>query len=582
MSDLRRPAPGAHPPLATLLAYLEHDLDNKTEEQIASHVQGCWQCMAELEDLKRGIFSFMEFREKILIPGVPIDPSVTKVLPEIAKPAREAGGARWSLLDRLLPLPTWGIPFRPTWIAALISLVVIGTLIELSLISPAPLAASEFLKHVQTALTICRSVGQDKIVRQRVRIRRGSFIAERRVIKGVAGDAANTGSTTLAWTAAMTGPITWDDPLDFDSFVRWRNRQEVLSESVSTAPDLFTLTVRSRESVREGSPVIWTVSLTVRKADWHIVSERVEREGEPVVEANEIAYEVRDRPSLGKIRPISPGIQVATSKAAAPKSLPASKASNSAKLDSVEIHVRTALFQSRTEWAGAEVTPSIRRIQNSIAVEGIISSPERRQRLHLALMSIPDTVDHISGTEAIPSATRPTRGIPNLVQTDHASRLQPAQLRELLIEKFGNGQNAAAFSDRILNAAESVFSLIAQYRDLAKRYPAAVEDALPVQARADLEDLARQIEHALKTQLQEENAALTPVLGPVAGKATDVPDRWQMRAGTLFQLASLQEKVVSPLFATTEADSPEADTPEANRQQLQTVLQQMLGLSGGK
>jgi hypothetical protein len=188
----------------------------------------------------------MEFREKVLIPGVPFNQRVTKVLPEIAKPAREGGAARWSLLDRFLPRPTWGIPFQPTWIAALISLVVIGTLIELSLISPAPLAASEFLKHVQTALTVCRSMEQNKIVRQRVRIRRGSFIAERRVIRGAAEQAANTGSTTLAWTAAMTGPIRWDDPLDFDSFVRWRNRQEVLSESGSTAPDLFTLTVRGR------------------------------------------------------------------------------------------------------------------------------------------------------------------------------------------------------------------------------------------------------------------------------------------------------------------------------------------------
>jgi hypothetical protein len=573
MSDHRRPAPGAHPAAATLLAYLEHDLDNKTKEQIAAHVQGCWQCMAELEDLKRGICSFMEFREKVLIPGIPVAPRIQEIRPEMAKPAREGGAARWAVLDRLLPAVSWGIPFRPTWIAALISLVVIGTLIELSLISPAPLAASEFLKHVQTALTICRSAEHDKIVRQRVRIKRGSFIAERRVIRGATGYAANMGSARLAWTEAMTGPIRWDDPLDFDSFVRWRNRQEVLSESVSTAPDLFTLTVKSKEFLRDGSPVIWTVSLTARKADWHIVSEHVERDGEPDVEANEIAYEVRDRPSPSESQP------ALTLKTSAAKSLRAPMASNSAKLDSVEIHVRTALFQSRSEWEHAEVTPSIRRIQNRIAVEGVIASPEQRQRLQAALVSIPDTVDQISGTEAVPPVTRQAGRMPSLAQTQHTSKLQPAQLRELLIEKFGNGQNATAFSDQILNAVERVFSLTAQYHDLAKRYPAADEEALPVQAHADLEDLATQMEHALQGRLQEESGALTPVLRPVAGNAADAADRWQSRAGTLFQLASLQERAVSQLFATTEADSPETNTPEANRQQLQTALEQMLGLS---
>ena len=63
-----------HPEDGLLLRYLDGELPGRKARQIRSHLEACWQCRAEAEELQSVIGECVRYRKNVLAPGLPPPP----------------------------------------------------------------------------------------------------------------------------------------------------------------------------------------------------------------------------------------------------------------------------------------------------------------------------------------------------------------------------------------------------------------------------------------------------------------------------------------------------------------------------
>src|SRR5215467_9941126 len=239
MGDLLWKKSEDHPPLESLLLYLDGDLEAEDLDAVKKHLCQCWTCMAEFERMKAGILSFMELRGRVL-PAVPIDPRLSRVRRNVLDAARKDAGphlpASWLRVGNWFSSPR----IRPSWIAGTVSAALLAYFLFVSVATPPRLMASEFLKKAQISIVERQDSGRRKVVYQEVQVRQGTSVARRRIVRGLAASQSAQEIPAPAWTATLAGPLTWDDPLDLQSFLIWRSIQLVRSEEVADARGVIT------------------------------------------------------------------------------------------------------------------------------------------------------------------------------------------------------------------------------------------------------------------------------------------------------------------------------------------------------
>jgi hypothetical protein len=314
------------------------------------------------------------------------------------------------------------------------------------------------------------------------------------------------------------------------------------------------------------------VLVTVRKIDWHIVSKRVEFQHGLAVEATEIAYSITDLPPMISLPNSSRmGLHAITTRSPVAR-LPVP----AADLDRAELRVREILFQHRAELATAEAPISLTRTGASIRIDGVISAPDARMDVKRSLASIPGVSDQIRNAVAFNAPPHLHPRVHEIVSTpDEKQTVDPPLLRKKLIQSLGGEHAATAFANRILEESNKSFLLSVQDHDLAQRFPLVDEKRLPASVRAELGHLTREIETALKTQLNDEADLLAPILGNEPGEEREADPDWHNRADTLFRLASLKEQIVSRLFAVTEDAASMEMSADEEEARLRKCLQDM-------
>jgi hypothetical protein len=563
-----------HPTPELLLRYWEFDLPDGEMAELKAHLQRCWSCSAELENLKQGVWSFIGFREKVLLPSVPIDLSTSPVRRALlaassvdspATPAwKRAIGSFFTLIS--------AADLRPAWIAGAVSVAAIFAFAYFAMMSPVPLLASEFIHNVHNSLAQARRSEEGKLVFQRLRLRCDRLVTERQIILGRQSASSAPAVPQPLWVGSMPDVLTWDDPLGFDSIVKWRARQTSFSENISIDSGLVTLRLTVTgpgaavdENVRE-------VLVSARRVDWHIGSKRVEFRYGPSLEATETAYSV-----------VEPSASIAGTKSAntvLPAGTTRPSPARPADLHRTEVRVRKILFQDRADLAFAEAPLSLTRTPTSIRIDGVISAPAARSELKRALAALPYVSNKIRSAVAVRAPLRLPRSVHAVLanpneKEDDKEIVDPPLLRKKLIESLGSEQQATEFANRILEESGKSFSLSAQYRDLAQHFRFADEKFLAADVRFELDNLAREMESALRTQLNEEAVLLTPILGnELRAEPTTDPD-WHNRADTLFRLASLKQRVVSRLFAVTGHAALVEASADAEVAQLRICIQDM-------
>jgi hypothetical protein len=608
MSKLEWARSDTHPPAELLLRYLELDLPVDELAQLDSHLRCCWHCSAELQNLKQGVWSFVEFREKVLFPSVPADERLSRVRQALvaASMVDRDGPAEWKRVirnffknknqdpvgrtppsepdSRLGSLITDrvfnGAAFRPAWIAGVVSIAALFAFVYLSTLSPTPLLAEEFIHNVQNSLEHARKSEGGKFVLQKVRLRRGGLLIEKEVTRSGRTLPRTAAADVPVWFAHIPSLLTWEDPLNFDSFLQWRARQTTFHESVSTEARFITLCLtRTQPDVALDMNVL-KVLLTVRKLDWHIIGKRLVFRDGPDIEVMETGYSVTEQPaSVGPSREETPGLETPGLTAKTTHSSSPASAVDTEDLDRAELRVRKVLFQQQASLATAEAFPSLTRTKRFIRIDGVISSPSLRFELAHALEAIPYASDQIKSAVSFAAPALEARRTPVVnSKPEDGEIVEPPLLRKRLIQTLGTEKEATQFANRVLEESGKSFALTVQLHDLARRFSLSEEQRLPASLRVELGSLTHEIESALRKQLEDEEALLTPILGNEPRQEPKGDQDWHARADTLFRLAAQKEKSVSSLFAVT-GHAPSLETPaNAEVSQLKTFIQEMTAI----
>jgi hypothetical protein len=569
-------AAGCHPSPGLLLRYSELDLPDGEMEAVSDHLRRCWSCSAEFEHLKQGIWAFMEFREKVLLPGVPVDGAFAPVRQALLAASSEDRGATraWQDAARRFLTRISTANSRPAWIAGAVSAAAVLALVYAGMMSPPSLLASEFIYNVRHSLAQAQKSQSGKLVIQKIRLRRAAFVIDREVLSGSRTASSTVGEKEPPWVRSMSTTLGWENPLGFDSILEWRARQASLSERVSVDSGFVTLRLTLKKADPAVDENIREVLVTARNSDWHVIGKRVEFRYGPSIEATEIAWSVAEPPVSMTLtrseKPVAPVTSAISSFSVSPV--------RPADPDLTEVRVREVLFQNRADLALAEVPITLSRTAGSIRLDGVISDPAARNELQRALRRIPNVSDQVRSAAELAPPQHLIRGVhsmPSNVDTATNETVDPPLLRKKLIEKFGGELQATDFANRILEESGESFSITVEYNDLAERFRYPGEKLLAPDARIELNDLAREIETALKAQLNHEVELLAPFLGETSRPDPALDTDWQARARALFQLASQKRRALSILFAVTSRAPSEKTSIEVELGHLKQCLQDM-------
>src|SRR6478672_10044758 len=113
MSNARR-----HPDGEVLLRLADGELPGRQARKVRSHLESCWQCRTEFEDMQSIVGECVRYRANVLQPLMPVPPSawrdITYRFDQI-----DASLARRSWFERLRPALTW-IPAAAAVVVAVV------------------------------------------------------------------------------------------------------------------------------------------------------------------------------------------------------------------------------------------------------------------------------------------------------------------------------------------------------------------------------------------------------------------------------------------------------------------------------
>ena len=95
-----------HPDSDVLLRYADGELPARQSRQTRSHLESCWQCRTDLEEMQRVVGECVRYRKNVLQPLMPPPPAAWRDLNDKFDEI-DAVLARRSWLERLRPAMTW-------------------------------------------------------------------------------------------------------------------------------------------------------------------------------------------------------------------------------------------------------------------------------------------------------------------------------------------------------------------------------------------------------------------------------------------------------------------------------------------
>lgn len=558
--------PEQHVPVELLVLHADGELGAEQERRTAEHIKVCWLCRTRSEEIARGIRAFVEYRRDVLLAALPAQKATREEFERLLREwlaSKSAGTGAGGAAGWFEKLPARFPP--PVWMASAGSVLFAVVLLLFPFAHVSPLTAGEFLSRVRHSETPGAG-GSRQYFYQKVRIRRGHQVVIRECYKGLRKMAAQNAQQP-EWAAAASGPMSWQDPLNVEQFVAWRQAAGARNDSISEERDRITLT-----TIPVRPTAIQSASLTVRRSDWHTVSKRIEIEGQPAIEADELAFETRaipedpDAAAAGGVRERGRGSPADGAEAAAPLT--------ASKQEDLEVEARLALFDLGAGLTGDEAGITFLHDRDGLVVDTVTSSEERRDLLVEKLTAIAGVKTKIvpaSGMAAgylVPSSAA---GASPSEPMATGVRLEPA-LKKELDEYSGDEMRSAERARQILQEAGKLRSLGAVLRDLAERYPAPRVMSLSATSREKLEELASRVMDQMSEALASEDSLAAPILESRLGKYSAPSSarsgseqrgfEWQRDAEALFRLASMNDQLAGRMFAATTVLAPETAPAE--------------------
>ena len=530
-----------HPDEEQLLRYADGELAAGAAAKVRAHLEACWQCRAELEELQRTVGECVRYRKSLQEHlGTPPGPwgDIYRQFADI-----DASLDRVSLASRIAQSLASPLRHAKKWAPAAVVLAAVLAAFYTFRNTPSVQAAELLRKAVVAA-----DVRSDQP--RRIQIRTSS----QRVTR-VVGVKSTTASDSLTEVRDLfrKANYDWEDPLSAKSYRAWRDRLPDRQDEVTTLPDCY----RIRTSTASGELAEATLKLSTR--DLRPLEERFQFRDQEWMEITESAEDRAAPPSIaaadtGRESRIVPG---------APRP-PEMRSPAPAATVGDELQVLVALHNLGADLGDpVEVT----RSGGQILVAGVGLEPERRQQIHDALSAMPNVVVRFSEPALAPAR-------PEADASARASGSGDAALKARLEKQVGGRPNFEQFAGQLLDMSDIMMSRAYALRRLAERFP---REAASELTSANSELLRKlYLEHAtvLAGQVTEMERLLDPVLRPMGGRPEGAlaaaSPTWQLATEDLFRAARRVETLTAILLGVAPGETASENLPS---QMLSTLAQ---------
>jgi anti-sigma factor RsiW len=540
-----------HPEEGQLLRFLDGELPGRKARQIRQHLEACWHCRAELEELQNTVGDCVRYRKNVLGTCLPPPPDAWQDLSR-GFDRVDASLAGESLAARLARAI---FPPRPAvrWAATgAIAVAVVCAIVYQLRETPSVHAAALLKKAVAVADSRPRPA-------RRIHIRTASQQLTR--VIGAGQPASDAPAIERLFRSAN---YNWDDPLSARAFETWRDqlpakRDEVAAMEDPQSPDRNSYRIQTTTNASE----LVSATLKLRMTDFEPLEGRFEFRDRDWVEMTELT----DQPTLPASTvagatggmPRQPGMPPDRVEAPDEAIYPA---------DIVEeLQVVAALHR-----LGADLGDPVEITRNSgqILVSGTGIPPQHQKQIHEALDSMPGVVVRFTEPGGVPSGPGAPPGPGGTPPETPAVRdsvgSAPPAFQARLEERLGGRPQFERFSSQLLDESDAAMARAYALRRLAQQFPPDVERHLAIEDRHTLGNLWRDHLAAFAKESGQIEATLTPLLRSLGGTVAPLdvrsePAGWQSATEELVSAARRVETVLAVLLGMAAPDNPAADTP---------------------
>lgn len=488
-----------HPPSNFLLLHLERELDRQDAESVRLHVSQCARCRKECERLEHGMSHFIAFRDSAILPTPPVRTSAfrERLLAAHAKTASK------SIAIRLRDFFGLHSPRRWSFVLGGASLSLIACLFFFLSTPRQSVYASQILDSARNASDSL--IAHSKILNQKIRLQRGSYVIERSVRHGrhLPVEARNQSPDVQLKQALDLAHINWEDPLNANDFAAWRASQPERTDSVHETAQSVTITTRvGGNGITEGT-------LTLARPGWRPIARTVAFRDEPPIEITEVSYTIADffpkMPESAALSPL-PGTSSAQSISGASSEV------STVELEASELDLREALHS-----IGADISasPEIWRSQQTVLFHVFPQNPGQAEAIRETASRIP----YVKQTDSLPLGSLKKR---IATQGSGAYKTVPPLANALAIQ-FGSAQTATEFFASLQKRSSHVIAEANALDQLGNRYSAEAVKALPPALGVRVNRLAASLLSSVQHDSADYVKALSPTLDAMAQQQKVAP-----------------------------------------------------------
>jgi hypothetical protein len=528
--DLRHPEDGL------LLRYLDGELPGRKARQVRTHLEACWQCRAQLEELEAAIGECVRYRKNVLVPSLPPPPEAWRSLDFERVDAELAAQSLFVRIAHFLSAQNGVLRWALTGAAVLaLCFVVLQQLRETPGVEAAVLL-QKAVRASQTRPAALRHV--------RVTTRTGQMT---RVIGAAYKPAARETEIGRLFDAAH---YDWNDPLSASSYAAWRGQLLHFHDAIASQPDSYEIKTTTDDSE------LLSATLKLRSTDLEPLEGRFEFRNRDWVEITELVDQQTNPANTvagttgGTLR--QPGVPPG------PFAVPAEAGEPAAY--SEELQVVSALHR-----LGADLGDplEISREGRQVLVSGTGIPPQRQQQIHSLLDRLPHVVVRFddpafpAGAMAVQSEPA-ARDAAGSEKSTYAARIE---------ERLGGRPQFERFSASVLDWTDSAMTRAYALRRLAQQFSAAAEKEMTAEDRLTLHNLGREHLAAFSKDAQHVAATVNPILAGIGAGGAQLeihqePLDWQAASEELLASARRAETLLAVVLGAAPAGGVAAHAPE--------------------
>ena len=513
----------SHPDQEQLLRYADGESPARVAGSIRKHLEACWQCRAELEELQKTVGECVRYRKNVLGRHLPPPPAPWTDLHR-GFAAIDAELDHIGLRQRIVRILQAPLRNTARWVPVAAA-AAIACLIFYRFRQAPPVEAAELLRKA-VAAEDARLVKPHRI---EIRTEHG-----------------RVASLTSVQARFQTAHYNSTDPLSAKSFQAWRNQLADKKDEVIEEPGDY----RIRTSTASGELTIAT--LKIDSQDLRPLEERFEFRNREWVEISELPESAPADLIASTGRPPDSLVAETAGVVHEKIALDATPLPSAASLATIgdELHVLASLHK-----VGADLGDPIEvsRVGGGILVAGVGIAPQRQQEIQDALSSQNHVLLRFS--DSAPAKVEPEREVPSV----NAPNPDLQKLQDRVAERIGGRVYFTRLSAQVLDLSDPLMARVYALRRLAEQIPAGSEPELSAQDRQLLRSLRQEHADALRSQAAQIDRLLRPALEPVSGApepdGSTFPAGWQPAAEQLFQTARRVERQLAVLFGAASGET---------------------------